>query len=269
MLVSVLVGAVLQAVGEFAFGPHQDLIGRLGGQPLDFLGQAGPQRRWGGVVAADAVGELLDGHQYGHQEVVVGTVVVLPELLELFEPVAGFLQLAQLQVVQVQAVRGGAVPGAGRQLPPERGALGVSGQVEHAGEDQGAVDVHVLKRGALVRGTVGADLLGQALDRSRPVLPMMPGIPQRLAHDYVRAGTTTLFAALEVATGKVIGSLHRRHRAEEFKKFLIKLDTEVPAGLEVHLMLDHYATRKTPAIKTWLVAHPAPTCTSPPPDRPG
>ncbi|MFE5516094.1 IS630 family transposase [Streptomyces sp. NPDC056529] len=96
----------------------------------------------------------------------------------------------------------------------------------------------------------------QALDRSQPVLPMMPGVPQRVTHDYVRAGTTTLFAALEVATGKVIGSLHRRHRAEEFKKFLIKLDKEVPAGLDVHLVLDNYATHKTPAIKTWLLAHP-------------
>jgi transposase len=96
----------------------------------------------------------------------------------------------------------------------------------------------------------------QALDRSQPVLPMMPGVPQRLTHDYVRAGTTTLFAALEVATGKVIGSLHRRHRAEEFKKFLIKLDQQVPADLDIHLVLDNYATHKTPAIKTWLLTHP-------------
>jgi transposase len=96
----------------------------------------------------------------------------------------------------------------------------------------------------------------QALDRSQPVLPMMPGVPERATHDYVRAGTTTLFAALEVATGRVIGSLHRRHRAEEFKKFLIKLDKEVPAGLDVHLICDNYATHKTPAIKKWLLAHP-------------
>ncbi|QNA75803.1 IS630 family transposase [Streptomyces sp. So13.3] len=96
----------------------------------------------------------------------------------------------------------------------------------------------------------------QALDRSQPVLPMMPGVPERATHDYVRAGTTTLFAALEVGTGKVIGSLHRRHRAEEFKKFLIKLDKEVPAGLDVHLICDNYATHKTPAIKKWLLAHP-------------
>ncbi|MGW3252276.1 IS630 family transposase [Streptomyces fungicidicus] len=96
----------------------------------------------------------------------------------------------------------------------------------------------------------------QALHRSQPVLPMMPGVLQRVTHDYLRAGTTTLFAALEVATGKVIGSLHRRHRAEEFKKFLIKLDQEIPADLDVHLVLDNYATHKTPAIKTWLVAHP-------------
>ncbi|MFB7083695.1 IS630 family transposase [Streptomyces sp. NPDC056308] len=96
----------------------------------------------------------------------------------------------------------------------------------------------------------------QALDRSQPVLPMMPSVPQRLTHDYVRAGTTTLFAAPDVATGKVIGSLRRRHRAEEFKKFLVKLDREIPAGLDVHLVLDNYATHKTPAIKTWLPAHP-------------
>ncbi|MGY0071673.1 IS630 family transposase [Streptomyces sp. QTS137] len=96
----------------------------------------------------------------------------------------------------------------------------------------------------------------QALDRSQPVLPMMPGVPERATHDYVRAGTTTLFAALEVATGKVIGSPHRRHRAEEFKKFLIKLDKEVPADLDIHLICDNYATHKTPAIKKWLLVHP-------------
>ena len=93
----------------------------------------------------------------------------------------------------------------------------------------------------------------QALDRSQPVLP---GVLERRGHDYVRAGTTTLFAALEVATGKVIGSLHRRHRAAEFTKFPAKLDREVPADLDVHLILDHYVTHKTPAITKWLLAHP-------------
>ena len=96
----------------------------------------------------------------------------------------------------------------------------------------------------------------QALNRSQPVLPMMPGVPQRQTADYVRAGTTTLFAALDVASGKVIGSLHRRHRTVEFKKFLTTLDREVPDELDVHLVLDNYATHKTPAVKTWLVAHP-------------
>lgn len=96
----------------------------------------------------------------------------------------------------------------------------------------------------------------QALDRSQPVLPMMPGVPERRSHDYVRSGTTTLFAALEVATGKVIGSLHRRHRATEFKKFLAKVDKTVPPTLEVHLILDNYATHKTPSVKKWLLAHP-------------
>jgi transposase len=96
----------------------------------------------------------------------------------------------------------------------------------------------------------------QALDRSAPVLPMMPGMPERRTHDYLRGGVTTLFAALNTATGEVIGSLHRRHRAAEFKKFLAKLDKEVPAGLDVHLICDNYATHKTPAIQKWLLAHP-------------
>jgi transposase len=96
----------------------------------------------------------------------------------------------------------------------------------------------------------------QALDRSAPVLPMMPGMPERRSHDYVRSGVTTLFAALNTATGEVIGSLHRRHRAVEFKKFLTKLDSEVPADLDLHLVCDNASTHKTPAIQRWLLAHP-------------
>lgn len=96
----------------------------------------------------------------------------------------------------------------------------------------------------------------QALDRSQPVLPIMPGMPERRTHDYVRNGLTTLFAAFDVATGKVISSLHRRHRAAEFKKFLIKIDKEVPAHLQIHLICDNYGTHKTPAIRTWLSKHP-------------
>ena len=99
----------------------------------------------------------------------------------------------------------------------------------------------------------------QALDRSAPVLPMMPGrhaLPERRTHDYVRSGTTTLFAALDVASGQVIGSLHRRHRALEFRKFLTKIDTEVPDELDVHLVCDNLSTHKTPAIMRWLDAHP-------------
>jgi transposase len=95
----------------------------------------------------------------------------------------------------------------------------------------------------------------QALDRSAPILPMLPGTPARASHDYVRHGTTSLFAALDVAS-RVYGQLHRRHRAVEFKRFLCQLDAEVPAGLEVHLVLDNYATHKTPAIRRWLAAHP-------------
>jgi transposase len=96
----------------------------------------------------------------------------------------------------------------------------------------------------------------QALDRSSPVLPMMPGMPEKRTHDYARYGTTTLFAALDIATGLVISELHRQHRAAEWKKFLQKIDREVPAGLDVHIVADNYSTRKTPAIQAWLAAHP-------------
>jgi transposase len=80
--------------------------------------------------------------------------------------------------------------------------------------------------------------------------------PERRSHDYVRQGTTSLFAALDMADGKVIGSLHRRHRAAEFKKFLVRIDEEVPPHLDVHLILDNYATHKTPEIMRWLLRRP-------------
>jgi transposase len=96
----------------------------------------------------------------------------------------------------------------------------------------------------------------QALDRTAPILPMLPGTPERATHDYKRWGTSSLFAALDITTGKVIGSLHARHRAIEFKKFLQILDREVPAELDVHLVLDNSSTHKTPAIQRWLAAHP-------------
>jgi transposase len=96
----------------------------------------------------------------------------------------------------------------------------------------------------------------QALNRFSPILPMMPGTPERRTHDYVRHGTTSLFAALNMATGQVMGSLHKRHRAAEFKKFLVKIDDEIPAHLEVHLILDNYSTHKTPEIQRWLLRHP-------------
>jgi transposase len=96
----------------------------------------------------------------------------------------------------------------------------------------------------------------QALDRTAPVLPMMPGLPERRTHDYLRNGITTLFAALDVATGEVYGSIHRRHRAVEFKKFLTTLDAQIPADLDVHLICDNYATHKTPVIAKWLATHP-------------
>ena len=96
----------------------------------------------------------------------------------------------------------------------------------------------------------------QALDRSQPVLPIMPGTPERATHSYIRNGITTLFAAFDVADGTVIGELHRQHRATEFKKFLITIDKTVPADLDIHLVCDNYGTHKTPAVKAWLARHP-------------
>lgn len=96
----------------------------------------------------------------------------------------------------------------------------------------------------------------QALDRTAPILPMLPGTPARATHDYKRSGTSSLYAALDITTGKVIGALHSRHRAIEFKKFLQTLDREVPAGLDIHVVLDNSSTHKTPAIQKWLAAHP-------------
>jgi transposase len=96
----------------------------------------------------------------------------------------------------------------------------------------------------------------QALDRTQPLLPMRPGQPERRSHDYVRHGTTSLFAALEVKTGKVIGQCHGRHRAVEFRKFLDTIEAAVPPHLDIHLILDNYATHKTPRIRRWLAKRP-------------
>jgi transposase len=96
----------------------------------------------------------------------------------------------------------------------------------------------------------------QALDRTQPVLPMRPGQAERRTYDYKRHGTTSLFAALDVATGKVIGEVHRRHRSTEFRKFLDSIAAQVPGDLDVHLILDNYGTHKTPLIHRWLLRHP-------------
>src|SRR6266545_2256871 len=96
----------------------------------------------------------------------------------------------------------------------------------------------------------------QALDRTAPVLPLMPGTPQRRSHDYTRHGTTNLYAALNLASGLVISQMTSRHRAAEFKRFLDRVDQAVPAGLDVHVICDNSSTHKTAAIRRWLVAHP-------------
>ncbi len=96
----------------------------------------------------------------------------------------------------------------------------------------------------------------QALDRTAPLLPLRPGQVERRTHDYTRHGTTSLFAALELQTGRVLGQCHRRHRSLEFRKFLSRIEAAVPPALDVHLILDNYGTHKTPLIRRWLVRRP-------------
>ncbi len=96
----------------------------------------------------------------------------------------------------------------------------------------------------------------QALDRTAPVLPLRPGLPERRTHDYVRHGTTNLYAALDVASGLVIADMTERHRAQEFRRFLNLIDRTVPDHLDVHLVVDNSSTHKTPEIHRWLLRHP-------------
>ena len=96
----------------------------------------------------------------------------------------------------------------------------------------------------------------QALDRTQPILPLRPGLPERQTHDYQRHGTTTLFAALNVLEGTVIGECQPRHRHQEFLRFLDRIDQSVNAKLEIHLVLDNYGTHKHPEVKKWLAARP-------------
>ena len=95
----------------------------------------------------------------------------------------------------------------------------------------------------------------QALNRMQPILPLLPGTPERRRHDYQRHGTTSLFAALNLQTGEIVGSLHRHHRTQDVKQFLDRIDAAVPADCTVHLVLDNYATHKAPPIHRWLVKH--------------
>jgi len=109
----------------------------------------------------------------------------------------------------------------------------------------------------------------QALDRTQPVLPLRPGIPARHTHDYVRHGTTTLFAALNVLEGTVIGTCLPRQRHSEFLGFLERIERATPRRREIHMILDNYGTHTHPKVQAWFAAHPRTTCTSPPPGLPG
>jgi transposase len=96
----------------------------------------------------------------------------------------------------------------------------------------------------------------QALDRTQPILPLRPGLPERQTHDYERYGTTTLFAALNVLEGTVIAECHPKHRHQEFLRFLNRIDSSIDGALDIHLVLDNYGTHKHPEVKTWLEQRP-------------
>jgi hypothetical protein len=119
------------------------------------------------------------------------------------------------------------------------------------------VALYVNPSGAAVVLCVDEKTQVQALDRTAPVLPLMPGTPERRTHDYKRNGTTNLYAALNVASGQVIANMTARHRAEEFRKFLNLIDKTVPEDLDVHVVLDNVSTHKTPSIQRWWFATPA------------
>ena len=96
----------------------------------------------------------------------------------------------------------------------------------------------------------------QALNRTQPIRPLAPGVPARQTHDYERHGVTSLFAAMDVASGVTISSCYRRHRHQEFLRFLEEIETNLPKDLDVHLIMDNYATPKVPKVQTWLLRHP-------------
>lgn len=96
----------------------------------------------------------------------------------------------------------------------------------------------------------------QALNRTQPILPLAPGVPARQSHDYERHGVTSLFAALDVATGETISACHRRHRHQEFLKFLARIEEAVPADLDIHLVMDNYGTHKVTKVWNWFARHP-------------
>ncbi len=96
----------------------------------------------------------------------------------------------------------------------------------------------------------------QALNRTQPILPLAPGVPARRSHDYQRHGVTSLFAALDVAGGVAISSCYRRHRHQEFLRFLEQIEASLPRGLEVHLVMDNYGTHKVKKVRAWLARHP-------------
>lgn len=140
--------------------------------------------------------------------------------------------------------------------PHREGTFKLSTDPDFVGKVRDVVGLYVAPPAHAIVLCVDEKSQIQALDRSQPLLPMRPGQIARRTHDYTRHGTTSLFAALDIATGRVIGKCYPRHRATEFRKFLDEIEANVPTNLDVHLVMDNYATHKTPIIREWLVKRP-------------
>ena len=147
--------------------------------------------------------------------------------------------------------------GCGRPIVRERRQFKLSPDPQFIDKTRDIVGLYVNPPEAAVVLCVDEKAQIQALDRSAPVLPLMPGVPQRRSHDYVRYGTTNLYAALDVASGQVIAEMTPRHRAEEFRRFLKLIDASVPAHLDIHLVVDNSSTHKTPSIPALARSPPA------------
>jgi len=231
---------------------NKDIAGRLGCC-------AATVSKWRGRFALRRLDGLVDEPRPGRPRTITDEMIeeVLVRTLEEAPPgathwstrsMAAAMGMSHKTISRIWAAFG---------LQPHRlGSFKVSPDPQFVDKVHDVVGLYLNPPEAAVVFCVDEKTQVQALDRTAPMLPLMPGSPQRRTHDYRRCGTTNLYAALDVASGKVISAMTARHRSEEFRKFLNLIDREVPEHLDVHIILDNVSTHKTPTIRRWLLAHP-------------